>query len=80
LFILSLTIHRRKNGTNWGKNRIKEIVSDKVSGGSSIGEHEKQMALLQKTVWRPFYVPRNQGDQNGRIFAYWVVVYFGQFF
>jgi hypothetical protein len=30
-----------------------------------------------RKIWQPC---SEQGDQIGRLFAYWVIVYFGQFF
>jgi hypothetical protein len=31
-------------------------------------------------VGRHVYLPRDQGDQIGRVFAYWVIAYFGHFY
>jgi hypothetical protein len=36
--------------------------------------------LIKKLILAFVIVVTDQGDQIGRIFAYWVLVYFGQFY
>jgi hypothetical protein len=63
--------------------RVPRCVRERIVPPEPISAHEKRLTLLRINQVSGRYVPigvATQGDQIGRIFAQWAIVFFEQFF